>query len=274
MVIDDWKKTPLSIDDNGTILNSVDYLISMDETGTQTLDGIDKNTPYHGRMFTLTGILIEKGNINQISSDIMNLKNKYWIDGCFNNHRVIFHSRNIRKKIGPFNPRIINGDSFRKDLNGLLRLIPFEISSASINKYELKRRYIYPIPPYELSVRFILERIAMNLNFHNSTGIILLESRGKKEDKELLSEIVGIIESGSAYMDRKKFNCISGIYFNSKWNYHHDKSYWPLEIADLVSYRIHEHNLTHTDNSDFDIIEERLMRYPSYRGIGNKIFPD
>lgn len=273
--MNDWKIEPLAIDEEGSVLNSADYLIAMDETGTQNLNGITNQTPSHNCMFTLTGIIIEKVNVNRISDDIMELKGKYWPSAFFNEHRVVFHSRNIRKRVGPFNPMVIDNDTFQQDLNNLLSLIPFEIISASIEKRDLKNRYSRPRSPYKLSVRFILERIAMKLNFHNSKGVILLESRGRKEDAELLSEIVNIIDNGSEYVKCSTFNCISGVYFNPKWNSNHDKSYWPLEIADIVSYRIHRHNLASDDVNElnFKIIEDRLIDYPKYQGSGNKIFP-
>lgn len=262
-------------DINQCDLSSIDFIISIDETGTPSLKNINDATPNSKAWFCITGILIDKGIINESANKIISLKEKYWPDGSYNSKRVVFHSRDIRKSVGPFNPKIIDYNSFRKDLDEFIADIPVEIVSSLINKKLHVQKYLYPHPTYSLALEFLLERICFKLNWHNSTGVIFLESRGKREDSELLQQISFLLKHGNQYQPPKFFSCIQGIYFNRKRTPNGAKSYWPLEIADMISYRIfHEKTLSPSVNSRrFNDIEYKLMNYPNYDNKGIKIFP-
>lgn len=269
--MDAWKIAPTSIENCD--LTGIDYIISMDETGTPSLKNIVLDPVSCRHWFTLTGSIIETANINAMSEKVMNLKNKYWSNGNFSNHRVVFHSRNIRKKEGPFNPKVINYSGFKQQLNELINNLPLLISAASINKYDHYKKYLYPDPVYQLAISFILERLTFRFNWLGESGVIFLESRGEKEDTELLQQIVHILDFGNRQVDAKNFKCIKGIYFNTKWAEGKKKSYWPLELADIISYRIHRHVVFKDNELDFSTISPKLVHYPSYEGYGLKIFP-
>ncbi len=49
-----------------------------------------------------------------------------------------------------------------------------------------------------------------------STGLIILESRGKKEDKVLLNKIKHLIDYGNNMNPSSTFSKIKGVYFNPK----------------------------------------------------------
>lgn len=257
-------------------LSTIDFIISIDETGTPTLKNVNAATPNSKAWFCLTGILIDKGIINESAKKITLLKEKYWIDGIYNSKRVVFHSRDIRKRVGPFNPKIIDYNSFRNDLDEFITDIPVEIVSSLINKKMHVQKYYHPRPTYSLALEFLLERICFKLNWRNSTGVIFLESRGRREDAELLQKINLLLKHGNKFQPPKFFSCIEGVYFNRKRTQNGVKSYWPLEIADMISYRIfHEKTLSSSDNSQrFNDIEHKLMYYPDYNNKGIKIFPE
>ncbi|MBQ0837519.1 DUF3800 domain-containing protein [Lactiplantibacillus pentosus] len=269
--MDDWRIHPTSIENCN--LSAIDYVISMDETGTPSLKNIVYD-PISGRnWFTLTGSIIETSNINAISDKVMTLKKTFWPNGNFSDHRVIFHSRNIRKKEGPFNPKVINYTDFHQQLDQLIADLPIVISAASINKYYHFNLYLYPDPVYQLAISFILERLTFNLNWRGECGVIFLESRGDKEDAELLQQIVHILRFGNRKVDAQNFQCIKGVYFNKKWTKGKKKSYWPLEIADILSYRIHRHIVFGDNDLSFDTVAPKLVHYPRYQGYGLKVFP-
>lgn len=120
-----WKLVPTPL--NNKVLAATNNLIAIDETGTPTLKGINNNTPTSKIWFGITGIIIDKTKINSIAKDVIVLKEKYWQNGIYNEQRVVFHSRNIRKREGAFNPKLINYNEFRNDLNKMLPSLPIQI---------------------------------------------------------------------------------------------------------------------------------------------------
>lgn len=266
-----WKNKPSGIEECD--LSNADFVIAMDETGIPSLKGLSNNVSNDKKWFTLTGICIEKASINTLAETVVNLKQTHWSHGEFQDKRVVFHSREIRKKQGPFNPKLIDYLKFRDDLNHLIEEVPIFVSSATINKAEHVKRYLYPDPVYPLAISFIFERLSMRMNFLHSNCVILLESRGTREDTNLLKIIVDLISFGSRYMPANKLSCIKGVYFNHKRTNDSEKSYWPLELADLISYRIHHYQVTGVKSDGFKSIEKKLIGYPTYIGKGLKIFP-
>jgi hypothetical protein len=265
-----WRSIPLPVEQAN--MANTDYIIAFDETGTPSLKNLSIFSKTNNHQFTLSGVIFDKTTINNIAEKIITLKKSFWENGEYKNHRVLFHSRYMRKKEGPFNPKIIENAKFNTSLKKTLSDLPFEISSSSIDKLNHKLKYARPRPVYNLAMEFILERLTYRLNWLNSSGIIVLESRGMKEDKELLLQMVSILENGNKYVNNKDFNCIKGIYFNNKWTSDRHKSYWPLEIADIVSYSIHQHALN-KDSPLYEIINKKIIGYPHVNGRGLKKFP-
>lgn len=267
-----WKDIPTSIEECD--LSNVEYVIAMDETGTPTLKNITAHTPLNRSLFTLTGLILEKNSINPLAQQIVQLKDSYWDNGTYNHSRIVFHSRDIRKEQGPYNPKLINYPVFRKELNALLSNLPVNICSACIDKPAHNNRYLYPEPVYQLSLGFILERLTFRLNWLGESCVIFLESRGAKEDAALLKEITQILDIGSRYVKSDSLACIKGIYFNQKLTDKKDKSYWPLELADIVSYRIHSAIRSQDFSTpEFLAIKSKLIDYPNFKGHGLKVFP-
>lgn len=270
--MDNWKLAPTSVDNCD--MTKPDFIIAMDETGTPTLSGMVHPPRPDLKWFTLTGIAIDKTNINLLASKITALKEAYWENGSWQGKRVVFHSREIRKREGAFNTVSINYDSFRRDLNDLIQDLPITVSAATIDKSKHVTKYLYPEPVYPLAISFIFERLTYRMNFLHSTCSVLLESRGPREDANLLRMIVSLVDHGSRYVSPENLRCINGVYFNRKRTADLSKSYWPLELADLVSYRIHHYQTVGQQRTaDFSAIEEKLIGYPSYLGKGLKIFP-
>lgn len=266
-----WKLSPTPL--SNKVLKEVDNIIAIDETGTPTLKNIDNNTPVSKTWFGITGIIIDKTTINGIAKDVMDLKEKYWQNGNYNGQRVVFHSRNIRKKEGSFNPKLINYDDFRNDLNELLSSLPIQVVATLINKKKHVNKYLYPYPVYSLSLEFLIERASYRLNWLGESTILLLESRGWREDCALLRQINSILKNGSRYVSPDTLKCIKGIYFAKKRTSNRLKSYWPLELSDMISYRIYSTKTQNKGLKDFDSIEKLFIDYPNYQNKGLKFFP-
>ena len=109
----------------------------------------------------------------------------------------------------------------------------------------------------------------------NESCVVILESRGKTEDTELLNQIKLLIDHGNRYNPASLFSKIRGVYFNPKWSQasHCQKSYWSLEIADVCSYPVYKYFAHGKRDQAFDIVETKFKNFPHYRGKGLKTFP-
>lgn len=266
-----WEDAPTSIDEMSM---ESGFIFAVDENGTAKLDknySVFDEEDINKKWFTLTGVLIDLKDFNSLRDSIMELKLKYWTDGKYNGERVVFHSKDIRKKQGPFNPKIINYNEFLIELNELLQQQKYKIYSINVDKYSHDAHYINPYPVYELSVEYIMERLCYELNRLNKKGVILFESRGQKEDNSVLGKINTVLKKGNDYHRPFVFRKIDGVYFNRKSTPDKQKSYWILELADILSYRIHRFVKTSEKDQLFKSIETKFSEYPDHDGKGLKI---
>ncbi|MCD9054995.1 hypothetical protein LDK94_06555 [Staphylococcus arlettae] len=263
----EWMEQPCKIDN----ISDIDCIFAIDENGTSSIKNV--NDVKNNKLFTITGVHISLENFEDIRDSVMEMKKKHWIDGMFKNKRVVFHSKDIRKKQGAFNPKLINYQGFIDDLHVLLHNIPIKIYSATIDKNAHCQKYITPYPPYEIGAEFILERLCFDLRRSNKTGIIIFESRGKVEDSKVLKKIIKLLKEGNEFNDTGNFSVIRGVYFNPKRTEDKLLSYWPLELSDIISYSIFSKIKTNSINTIFENIEEKILGFPNYEGKGMKIFP-
>ncbi len=131
--------------------------------------------------------------IGEITPALQNIKFKYW-----GHDQVVFHEREIRKKVGPFSilvDRQTNED-FMNDLTGIIGEAKFRLCVAVINKKHLKAKYHTPWNPYEIALRFCMERLLACLRQYDQAGrqvFVVFEGRGKNEDQELELEFRRIV---------------------------------------------------------------------------------
>lgn len=265
---------------------NTDAIMFIDENGDPSLKNIIKKIKkgqeidVNEKIFTITGCVINKKDFLKVRKDIISLKNKYWQGGKFNYgnnkvKRVCFHSSEIRGRKGPFSHKIIDYHNFITDLTNFMDDLPITIFSSTIDKEKHCKMYTKPFHPYNLCLDFILERFVKYYLGSKQKGIIILEARGKKEDKFVLDHIKRVIDNGTYWVNRLYFKKINGVYFNQKWSKKHDEqlSYFGLECADLCSYPIHKHIKFATKDKPFEILERKIHGYPNYKGCGIKIFP-
>lgn len=257
-----------------------DYFIFMDENGDADMKYVA--TCYNGaiqpdqnsRSFCLSSVMIKSSDIPGIHKSLDDLKCKYWPHGQYEykkgkTMKVCLHSREIRRSTGPFSKNCIDYGSFQEDLTKLIQNAPFSITSAYIDKYNLYRQYTtYARNPYNLAVTFILERIVKHQLKDTETAIIILESRGKKEDPPIQNTIQGLIDYGTQFVTEKQFEKIKGIYFDPKRDPEDaTKTFSCLELADLVSYPLYNYCKNNKTGRDYDVVKKKLAPY------GLKVFP-
>lgn len=260
----DWKIKPLSIEQ---LTKDIDCIFAIDECGTPNI----KHT--NNIWFSIVGVYIELNHFHIIQEDVMSIKNKYWTNGYENGKRVVFHSRDIRKKQGAFNPKKINYDNFISDIEMLLSDAPVKLYSSHIHKMNHCLQYVKPYPAYDLALEYMVERFCFELRKKRKTGVLILESRGAKEDHQVLEKLLQLINYGNNYCKPEIFERIKGVYFNKKRTKEADKSYWSLELADLYAHSIHTYVEREYEDRFFSFFENKIVGYPDYDGKGIKRFP-
>ena len=276
----DWTLKPTKIHNWAS---NIDYVMFVDENGDSDTKSILKQIAKNetisedNKYFTVTGVIFTKQKYLNAKNNISELKEKYWANGMFSYNgilkKVCLHSREIRRKMNPFDIHLINYDSFMLDISSLIKNLEYTIISVTIDKENyLLKHYNFHI--YNTAMCFLMQRYIYYMN-NNSRGSIMLEARGKDEDFILLNEMKNIIfNTGIKDISPKELQSkISGIYFNPKWNKKYDGTFSGLEIADLTSYPIHKYIRNNKKDKAFEIIESKIDRFPDYINKGLKIFP-
>ena len=269
----------------GTVSRAT-HLAFVDENGDSYMGHIftkianNETIKDDNKFFNITSILIECENFQAINQSMLKLKYKYWEKGEFdysrNNlsevKRVCFHSRDIRRKEGPFSTTIINYDSFLEELDKMIIGFPFQIYSAFFDKELHARKYERIIEPYSLALSFILERLIMSTKDSDRIQLIL-ESRGNKEDWIVLNAIEHIFLHGTTFLPANRFKKIIAVYFNKK-RFADGHTLFGLELADLCSYPIYNHfKNPNSKNRAYDVLKPKIYGYPQPTGRGLKKFP-
>ncbi len=276
-----WRNRPTNIE---RIKKSINWVLFIDESGTPSLSSVEKAKkrgvapPDSEIHFTVTACAVKMDNFTNNRDLVMSVKNMHWENGLFQygerEKRVCFHSREIRGRRGAFCPSNIDYEGFINDLSKMMVDTEYKLYAADINKQRHIERYAYPDPPYSLCIDFVLERFVTDVGY-DETGILILESRGYSEDKELLQHIKFIIDHGSRYVSKLQFKKIKGVFFNSKWSkeFHDQKSYLGLELADLCAYPIHKYLVYGHEDKAFAAIKSKIYHFPNVDGYGLKVFP-
>ncbi|MBI9045937.1 MAG: DUF3800 domain-containing protein [Anaerolineaceae bacterium] len=242
----------------------------MDENGNHDLKKVDKNFP----VFCLSSCIFENRYYNEVAQKkVDEFKNRF-----FGYTDVILHSRDIRKRLGEFS--FLKNDNLRQDfydgINCLISSLNYYIISVVIWKGELLSNYgVNAYNPYSFSLELIMERFCrISKNLGDCNGIIIAESRGKNEDKQLKETYKTLHTKGNQYT--KNMGEIKNLYTEKK-----SKNLPGLQIADLVSYPIARKVISpNKENLSFEILCNKIysgknsLGYDSILGFGLKIFPD
>ena len=214
-------------------------------------------------------MLISDEKYINLRDDINIIKKQFW-----GNKTVIFHSRDIRKCENEF--QILFDlelkKSFYEQINRLIDTNDYTIFASAIRK----DRYIQTYGKlsndvYELALSFIIERCVFYLD-----GIkekkqlnIIIEKRGKKEDKKLDEHFQRLMARGTGYVSAERLKSLGlKIYFKDK-----KENINGLQIADLLAYPIARYVIDKTRaNPAFDLLAPKFyMKNGKIYGL--KIFP-
>lgn len=115
---------------------------------------------------------------------------------------MIFHRNEIVRRKGPF--RILKDpqkdDLFKDDLLHFLKYQSYHLVAVTIDKERHINKYgCYAFDPYDYCLAMLLERYCGFLNFFNSIGDVLAESRGVREDLHLKKAYRHIHQNGTRH---------------------------------------------------------------------------
>lgn len=237
-----------------------DYIVYVDESGDHGLENVDQDYPVFVLSFCCFAV---EDYINTAVPKIQQFKFNY-----FGHDQVILHERNIRKQSGAFS--FLRKDrelrkQFLADVATLVAETPFKIFSVVIDKSELNTQYIQPYNPYNLGIRFGLERLLRFLLENGQEGReihIVFEKRGKKEDDELELEFLRICEGNKQFGYKQlDFNLVN---FRSFFVDKRSNS-CGLQLADLTARPIGLNYLRPEQrNRAYEIISDKIQRHKTF----------
>ena len=240
-----------------------DYIVYVDESGDHGLANINPDYP----LFVLSFCVFHKNEyINNIIPNFLNLKFKY-----FGHEMVIFHEREIRKQIDEFiclrNSEIRN--NFLTEITTFVERCNFTLIAVVIKKELLRQRYSNPYNPYELAMKYGLERLygyLRSIGATNKQTIVIFEKRGNVEDNSLELEFRRVCDGENALNIRLPFDIKMA---SKQWNS------CGLQLADLTARPIGQHCLNPSNGSRAYAALERKFYSVNGQSEGNglKIFP-
>lgn len=284
-----WYKNPNTSD---VWEDNIDYVMFVDENNSVSAINKVKEKLFNNEeispnenIFTVTGCIFSRISYNNAKIKFNNIRNKFWNNGKFYNpspnhecfETVCFHSEDIRGRKKAFHIEALQQNQYEKfifELDKNLKEFDYKIISININlcKYILNSKYT-EMNVYKIAFNFIIERLIYYIGSKNTASIIF-ESRGTKENKNLLEHIDKIInKTGTEFINSYELSKkIKGVYFNTKKN-KDGNPYVGLEIADLSSYPIHRYVKFGTRGRDFETLKTKIIGYPDGYGKGLKIYP-
>jgi len=247
-------------------LQTMNYYLFIDETGDHGLTTLNPDFP----VFLLCGVLIPEQEYEKIKDSFNTIKSNLW-----GNKSVVFHSRDIRKCEKEFSI-LFDFDKkkwFYDHLNAAMELHDYTIIASAIQKDNYIKRFgKLSNDVYELALSFIIERSIFYLDDRPAKVkklYIIIEKRGKKEDKKLDEHFQRLLARGTSYVtaDRLRSYALSIHFKNKKENIN------GLQLADLVAYPIARNVIEpNRANPAFEIINNKIYSKNGKR-YGLKIYP-
>lgn len=243
------------------------YILYIDECGDPNLATYDRSFP----LFTLCGILVPLKNVNGFKNDIDELKQEFWGDNS-----VILHSRDIRKCEKQF--QILFNDEikqrFYNRVNEILgRYNIYVIVCCSVLKEVCVAKHGVETDVYGTALKYVLQRSIFCVDDNNPDGgviDIIVERRGKVEDKALQKYYNGLRVTGMHYVSSERFTQHMGKFeFSPK-----SDNVFGLQVADLIAYPISRYVLNRAKyNPAYEVIKPNIY-VSNDKMLGLKIFPD
>lgn len=242
------------------------FYLFIDESGDHGLVTLDPSFP----VFLLCGLITSEENYLQTRDAINDIKKEFWL-----NKEVILHSRDIRKCEREFQI-LFNLDLkriFYEKINGVIENSKYRILASAIDKEKYIKTYgKLSNDVYELALSFIIERGIFCLDEVKDCKKqleIIIEKRGKKEDKKLEEHFQRLVSRGTAYVSAERLQEVGiKITFKDK-----KENINGLQLADLIAYPIARYVIEpKRANPAFEVLAKKIYT-KNNRRYGLKIFP-
>ena len=242
------------------------YILFIDESGDHGLATPDPDFP----VFLLCGSVFEKSDYEELRAELNAIKQNFWGD-----KKVIFHSRDIRKCEKEFQILLdlTVKQTFYKQLNAAIANGKYTIIASAIDKNKYVQHYgRLSQDVYELALSFIIERTVFYLDSQygaNKQLEIVIERRGKKEDKKLEEHFQRLMSKGTGYVTPQRIRNLNPVisFRDKKDNIN------GLQLADLLAYPTARYVIDkERANPAFDLIAPKFYHKDGKRH-GLKIFP-
>lgn len=199
---------------------------------------------------------------------------------------MIFHRKELLNKRYPFNElkNPLIEEQFNTSLLALLDLTEYKVVTVVIDKLEHMMKYdVWRYDPYHYCQEILVERFVLWLKDNDSTGDVLAESRGGKEDIRLKDSFEQIYETGSRFVQSEIFQtCLTTRQLKIKAK---SNNIAGLQLADLIAHPSYKAILARKQNQALpenfggqiaQILEaKKYLRSPSGKidGWGRKLLP-
>lgn len=242
------------------------YNLYIDESGDHGLVNLDQDFP----VFLLCGLLISEANYAKMRTNVNTVKSNFW-----KNKTVILHSRDIRKCQKEFQV-LFDLDlkkMFYEQINDVIVNSDYTVFASAIRKDSYIKTYgKLSNDVYELALSFIIERTVFFLDSVNANEKrlhIVIEKRGKKEDKKLDEHFQRLMARGTGFVDAERLRALhlEIVFVDKKENIN------GLQVADLLAYPIARYVIDpNRANPAFDLLEPKFYKKGTKR-YGLKVFP-
>lgn len=249
--------------------NDSQYVVYVDESGDHSLVNVDKNYPVFVLAFC---IFFKEYYAQKVVPAVEQFKFRH-----FGHDIIVLHEADIRKEVAPFN---IFGSRqhqqvFLNELNGIIASTNFILISSVIRKDQLSDKVAKEKNPYHLALQHCIEGLhdfLLEKNQQDKRTHIVVECRGKKEDRELELEFRRICDGENKFKKNLPYVIVLA---DKKTNS------TGLQLADLVARPIGRHCLDRKQvNRAFNILKTKLFCKggrnqlgKDYEGWGLRVFP-
>ncbi len=243
------------------------YNLFIDESGDHGLNNLNPNFP----LFLLCGVLVSSEEYERVREGFNSIKRVIW-----DSEGVIFHSRDIMKCEKEFKYLFdlsLKG-KFYRELDAVIANSDYSVICSAIKKEQYIKKYgKLSDDVYEVGLSFIIERAIFFLdNVHNEVSNlnIVIEKRGKKEDKKLEEHFQRLLARGTGYVSARRLKSYNlTIRFVSK-----RENINGLQLADLIAYPMARYVLEPGRvNPAFEVFKDKIYRGEKGQVYGLKIFP-
>lgn len=235
-----------------------DYVVYVDESGDHSLASIDSDYP----VFVLALCVFHKRHYSEkIIPALEKLKFNY-----FGHDSVVLHETDIRKQKGDFaflshRPRY---DEFMAWLNDIMVKSNFILIACVVDKSRLSRSEGESSNPYHIALDICLQRLhdfLVEKGQHNLLTHVVVECRGKKEDRELELEFRRICDGNGTQSRQLPFHI---VFADKKTNLD------GLQLADLVARPVGlSYIRPQQSNQAFSVLKQKFFCDGGRGNVGN-----